>query len=298
MNTEPVVSTHNLCRSFGVTRAVNNLTLEVPQESVFGLIGPNGSGKTTAIRLILGLLEPDSGESVVFGEPSPELRSRTRQRIGYLTEEPLPFGSQSVDALLKYISCFFDHWDWDYAKRERRRFDIPGDKPLDQLSFGQRRRAELLLVLAQKPDLLILDDPTIGLDASVRRDFLYTALEAAQEEGRTVLFTSHVLHDVERVVDRVGIITSGSMDEVAELDDLKTRTKRLVLRADANEADIPGLVSCHRNGTLLFAVTSRFDQELATSLRARYGELEVEDINLEDIFLAHAMRDQQRGAVH
>jgi len=284
------IKAEGLTKKLGDTLAVNGLSFDVPRGSVFGLLGRNGAGKTTAIRLLLGLLSPDAGRSSVFGEDSLRLSRGTRQRIGYLSEKKFPYDDLPIRPLLRFVSAFFEAWDWEKTADLLGRFDVPQDRPLSEMSAGERRKAELLVVLAQSPDLLILDDPAVGLDVTVRREFLWAALEVARDEGKTVLFTSHVLTDVERVADTVAILNHGAVRVLAPLDDLKARTKRLVIElpdgARAEGVVVPGEVSREARGRELSVVTGACSAELEARLRAELGSLEVEDLNLEDIFCA------------
>jgi ABC-2 type transport system ATP-binding protein len=285
-----VIEAKGLSRSFGGTEAVHNLSSSVEAGAVYGLLGKNGSGKTTTIKLLLGLLWPDSGSSQVLGEDSRFLSPRCRQRIGYLSEEAFPYNDLPLPALLAFVSAFFPHWDWAYANALVKRFAVPTDQPLNSMSLGQRRLCELLLVLAQKPDLLILDDPALGLDVTVRREFLWAALQVAREEGKAVLFTSHVLTDVERVVDTIGILDAGGLRLQAPLAELHLRMKRLRFTLPGDDSPAPGPVPGERlrerQGRDLVVVTEQYTPELEGELRRTAGLTGVEELNLEDIFVA------------
>jgi ABC-2 type transport system ATP-binding protein len=285
-----VIEAEGLTRSFGSTEAVKDLSFRVEAGSVYGLLGKNGSGKTTTIRLLLGLLAPDGGWSRVLGEDSRDLSPGCRQRIGYLSEEPFPYQDLPLPALLRFVAAFFPRWDWDHTNALLRRFAVPTDKPLSGMSAGQRRLCELLLVLAQKPDLLVLDDPAMGLDVTVRREFLWAALEVARDEGKAVLFTSHVLTDVERVVDTVGVLESGRLCVQAPLEELQARMKRLLFELPVAAAPDPpavaGELSRKRSGRDVVVVTGAYTPELEAELRRAGGLAAVEDMNLEDIFIA------------
>jgi ABC-2 type transport system ATP-binding protein len=285
-----VIEARDLSRTFGKVEAVKGLSFTVPPGSVYGLLGKNGSGKTTTIRLLLGLLRPDSGASSVLGEDSARLSPGCRQRIGYLSEEPFPYNDLPMPALLRFVSAFFPYWDWDYSTDLVKRFAVPLDRPLKALSLGERRKCELLLVLAQKPDLLILDDPALGLDVTVRREFLWAALEVARTEGKAVLFTSHVLTDVERVVDTIGVLDGGRLKLQAPLEELKERTKRLVFSLPGEgmpePAPVAGELSRERKGKDVLVVTAGYTPQLEAGLRHTAYLTAVEDLNLEDIFVA------------
>ena len=285
-----VIEAHDLSRRFGTVEAVQGLSFTVAPGSVYGLLGKNGGGKTTTIRLLLGLLRPDAGSSRVLGEDSARLSPACRQRIGYLSEEPFPYTDLPVPALLRFVSAFFPHWDWDYSNDLVERFAVPLDRPLNVMSLGERRKCELLLVLAQKPDLLILDDPALGLDVTVRREFLWAALEVARNEGKAVLFTSHVLTDVERIVDTVGVLDGGRLKLQAPLEELKERTKRLVFtlpgEGSPDLGPVVGELSRERKGKDVLIVTGAYTPQLEAGLRDTTCLTAVEDLNLEDVFVA------------
>ncbi len=297
---EPVVRAEGLSKRFGDVQAVRDLGFEVRPGSVFGLLGRNGAGKTTAIRLLLGLLAPDAGRSTVLGEDSLALSRAARRRIGYLSEERLVPEDLPLPYLLRYVSAFFDSWDWRWTEDLSRRLAVPADRPLEKLSAGEKRKAELLLVLAQRPDLLILDDPAVGLDVTVRREFLWGALEIARDEGKAVLFTTHVLTDVERIADVVGIMDRGSMRLVAPLDELKARTKRLVVPLppgrDPASVRVPGELTRSVEGSDLVVVTNEFGRKIEEDLAREFGSVDIEDINLEEIFCAVVGRPEEEGA--
>jgi len=297
MTNDVAVRAEGLTKRLGATDAVRDVSFDVHAGSVFGLIGRNGSGKTTTIRMLLGLLRPDAGRSSVFGEDSLELSAAARRRIGYLSEEEFPYDDLPVPELLEWLSAFFPAWDWDRAERWVKRFEVSRTKLLKEMSKGERRRAELILVLAQDPDLLVLDDPALGLDATVRRDFLSAALEMARDEGKTVLFTSHVLTDVERVVDTVAFLERGALRTCAPLDEVKARTKRLVLPGAAMaDVVVPGEVRRRTEGGDLVVVTEAFGPALEATLRARHPSLAVEDLNLEEIFVEVLGRPEETAA--
>lgn len=279
-----VIRVEGLVKRYGDHEAVRGLSFVVPPGSVFGLLGPNGSGKTTTIRLLLGLLRPHGGSSFVFGENSLRLSPGCRQRIGYLSEEPFPYQNWPLVRILRFVATFFPAWDWGHANALVKRFNAPTTQPLVTMSVGERRMCELLIVLAQKPDLLILDDPAVGLDVTVRRGYLWAALEVAREEGKAVLFTSHILTDVERVADTVGIVRDGRLRALASLEELKGTTKRLVFGPGATAEPVPGEVSRRVDQGQLVVVVEGCTADREAALRRRYAGVEVEGMNLEDIF--------------
>src|SRR5262249_11079141 len=165
---QDVIRAHELSRSYGSVEAVRGLSFAVPPGPICGLLGRNGSGRTTTIRLLLGLLWPDAGASFVLGEDSRSLSPACRRRVGYLSEEPFPYNDMPLQQLVRFVAAFFPTWDWDYTNELIRRFELPGS-PLAAMSAGQRRLAEPMLAPAPRPDLRIVDDPGPGPGGVVAR---------------------------------------------------------------------------------------------------------------------------------
>ena len=209
--TEAVISVTELTRRFGATTALDAVTLSMPRGAVYGLIGANGAGKTTLIKHILGLLRAESGSVRVFGLDPVADPVAVLSRIGYLSEENDLPGWMSVDELIRYSRAFYPAWDDTYADELRRAFALDPTAKVKNLSKGQRARAGLLIALAYRPELLVLDEPSSGLDPIVRRDILGAVIRTIADEGRTVLFSSHLLEEVEQVADHVTMISQGSI---------------------------------------------------------------------------------------
>src|SRR5438132_1411410 len=188
---ESVISVSELTRRFGATTALDSVSLSLPRGAVYGLVGANGAGKTTLIRHILGLLRAESGSVRVFGVDPVADPVAVLSRIGYLSEENDLPGWMRVDELIRYTSAFYPKWDDAYAEELRRAFALDYAAKIKDLSRGQRARAGLLIALAHRPELLVLDEPSSGLDPIVRRDILGAVIRTIADEGRTVLFSSH-----------------------------------------------------------------------------------------------------------
>src|SRR5262245_52728145 len=224
------VELHRVTRTFERKTALADLSLVVPQGVVFGLIGGNGAGKTTLIRHILGLLQAQTGSVRVFGLDPVLAPVEVLGRIGYLSENRDLPDWMRLGELMRYTRAFYPKWDAAYAEELRRDFDLTLDARIKTLSRGQRARAGLLIAVAHRPDLLILDEPSSGLDPVVRRDILGAIIRATADEGRTVLFSSHLLDEVERVADRVAMIHDGRIVLTAPLDEIKDTHRRVTLR--------------------------------------------------------------------
>jgi len=206
---EPVIHVADLTRRFGAKTALASVSVSVPRGAVYGLVGANGAGKTTLIKHILGLLRAESGSVRVFGLDPVADPVGVLSRIGYLSEENDLPGWMRVDELLRYTRAFRPSWDEAYADELRRAFLLEPAARVKDLSKGQKARAGLLVALAYRPELLLLDEPSSGLDPIVRRDILAAVIRTIADEGRTVLFSSHLLDEVEEVADHVTMIRSG-----------------------------------------------------------------------------------------
>jgi len=218
---ESVVSIANLSRKFGSKAALSNVSLEVPRGCVLGLVGENGAGKTTLIKHILGLLRAETGSVRVFGLDPVSNPVSVLGRIGYLSEQPDLPGWMRVDELIRYTQAFYPKWDTRYAGELRREFGLDPSARIKTLSKGQRAKLGLLAAQAHRPDLLLLDEPSSGLDPIVRRDILEAIIRTVSEEGRTVFFSSHLLEEIERVSDHVAMLHQGKVVLCGTLNEIK-----------------------------------------------------------------------------
>ena len=217
----PVISVSSLTRRFGATTALDTVTLSLPPGAVYGLVGANGAGKTTLIKHLLGLLRAQRGSVRVFGLDPVADPVGVLSRIGYLSEDNDLPGWMRVDELMRYSRAFYPAWDDGYAEQLRQLFVLDPAARIGTLSRGQRARAGLLIALAYRPELLVLDEPSSGLDPIVRRDILGAGIRTIAEEGRTVLFSSHLLEEVEQVADHVTMMHQGRIVLSAPLDTIR-----------------------------------------------------------------------------
>ena len=218
---DSVINVSELTRRFGAKKALDSVSLVLPRGAVYGLVGANGAGKTTLIRHILGLLRAESGSVRVFGLDPVANPVGVLSRIGYLSEENDLPGWMRVDELLRYSRAFYPAWDDRYAEELRQTFALDPTAKIKNLSKGQKARAGLLIALSYRPELLVLDEPSSGLDPIVRRDILGAVMRTIADEGGTVLFSSHLLEEVEQVADHVTMISNGTIVLSAPLDTLK-----------------------------------------------------------------------------
>jgi ABC-2 type transport system ATP-binding protein len=284
------IEIRNLSRHFGANAALADVSLTIPRGVVFGLVGTNGAGKTTLIRHAMGLLRPQQGSVSVFGLDPVSNPTAVLSRIGYLSEQnDLPEWMQ-VDELLRFTRAFYPNWDESYAASLQQMFELEPHKKIQQLSKGQRARVGLVLALSYRAELLILDEPSSGLDPLVRRDILRAVIETIVQEGRTVLFSSHLLEEVERVADHVAIIDSGRIVQNDALESLKASYHRLVLRFDEDVTAPPrtqgffNWQGAGRNWSAYFSGNAEEAARLTSGLNAKLVDFATPSLN--DIFVA------------
>jgi ABC-2 type transport system ATP-binding protein len=286
-----VIATHRLTKYYGRRAVVDNLDLRVPQGSVYGLLGRNGTGKSTTIKMLLGMVHPDYGRAELLGEDSFHLRPETRARIAYLAEGHPLYRWMSVGQAVRFARAFYPRWNDALLEQILDHFGLSMRARIKRLSNGERAQVTLALAVASDPELLILDDPTLGLDTVVRRDFLESLIQIIQRRGRTILFSSHILGDVERVADRIGILVDGVLRVDCPTEHFKESLRKVVLEFPQAPPAFPacqGLVSNRQVGRRLEAIIVGYSDEhlrLAESLKPR--SVEVIEMNLEDAFIEY-----------
>ena len=290
LQTEQIISVKGLTRVFGRKTALRNVDLSVSRGRVFGLVGENGAGKTTLINHLIGSLNAQQGSVRVFGRNPVKDPKSVLGRIGYLSEERnLPHWMR-IDELLLYTKAFYPDWDVSYAEELREMFRLDPSSKIKELSQSQRAKAALLTALAHRPPLLLLDEPSSGLDPVVRRDILDAIIRTAADEGRTVLFSSHLLEEVERVADDVAMIHDGEVVMCAPLEDIRAGHHRVILRFSdppPNPPELPGVLLIEGDNCRWTALCEGKMSELQEAAGAMGCEIVEEKApSLEDIFVA------------
>lgn len=289
---DAVVAITDLSRRFGTKTVLDNVSLYVPKGGVFGLVGENGAGKTTLIKHILGLLKAEAGTVRVFGSDPVADPVGVLGRIGYLSEQPDLPGWMRVDELLRYTKAFYPRWDIAYAKRMLQQFGLNPTQRLSTLSKGQTAKAGLIAAQAHRPDLLLLDEPSSGLDPMVRRDILEAVIRTVADEGRTVFFSSHLLEEIERVSDNIAMVHRGKIVLCGSLDEIKAQHRRFTLHFEIAQEEAPviaGALNISGKGKEWSVMCNGARMELpaiAAKLGARIVGEHAPSLN--EIFVAHA----------
>jgi ABC-2 type transport system ATP-binding protein len=283
------VRVSGLVKRFGPRAVLDRVNLEVPRGQVIGLLGLNGSGKSTLIKCLLGLLKADEGSATVLGTDAWKLADREKARIGYVPQEATLYPWLTVRQTVAYVSSFYASWDRAWGEELLRRWDLPLGHRVGPLSVGQKQKLALVLALGHRPELLILDEPVASLDPVARRWFLETVLETAADGSGTVLFSTHITSDLERVASHVALLREGKVMFHDEIDVLKDRVKRLRIEAQADlpaDLRLPGSLRQEVRGRQALVTIDGVDAALVAGVRERLAaEVVVDNLNLEEIFL-------------
>lgn len=285
----PVIRLDRVSKRFGHVQALDQVSLSVSPGSVCALLGANGAGKSTTLKILLGLEQPDSGTAEILGMSSRTHGLEIRRRVGYVAERPSLYEWMRVDEIGWFAAGFYPSGFQYTYEQYTQRFGLDGRQKIKGLSKGMKAKVALALSLAHRPDLLILDEPTSGLDPLVRREFLESMVDIAAE-GRTVLLSSHQVAEVERVADTVAILLNGKLVCVERLEDLKQTAREVVVMLPDLRTSCPELpaqvLGQTRFGHEQIVVVRNLDEERLASVLAPTGyAYEVRHPNLEDILL-------------
>ncbi|HEY8998569.1 MAG TPA: ABC transporter ATP-binding protein [Edaphobacter sp.] len=290
--TEYVIETDELSKSYKDKAALRGLNLRVPAGSIFGFLGKNGAGKTTTIKTLMGLLHADSGSARVFGLPVGDADGAVaiRRRIGFVTEDKELYPYMTVAEIIRFTRGFFPAWRDDLERRYVDLFDLPLKRKIPELSKGMRSKLMLLLAFCRGADLLILDEPTDGLDPAAIEDVLREVVSIAAETGTTMFFSSHQLSEVDLVADHIGIIDGGRMVMSGSLDDIKASHQQLrVVLEEERQAPVrwgDGVESARQEGRVVTLLVSRNADAIAAEAQAIPGAVvERFPVTLKEIFL-------------
>jgi ABC-2 type transport system ATP-binding protein len=276
-------------RTFGKTAALADIHLRIPEGSVFGLLGLNGAGKTTLLKLLMGHLRPDKGTITVLSRDLRMGLMALRERVGYVSEARYLYDWMTVEEMLWFTKGLQSRWDDGRASALVKRFELPLDRKVKHLSAGNRARLCLTLMLSYRPELLLLDEPTAGLDPQVRREFLEHLIDEIAEAGTTVVFSTHLVHEIERVADMVGILHKGHLLVTAPTEDLMSSVRRIHCPYGdgvADLSDLPGMIWHQRLRDEQILIVSNYSELTRVDLEDRgVWDPHVVSLSLEDVFL-------------
>jgi ABC-2 type transport system ATP-binding protein len=284
-------------KSFRKHQVLNSMSLQVERGQTFAFLGRNGAGKTTTIQMLLGLLHRDEGAIRVLGLDPEKSPLEVRAQVGYLAEDQQMYGWMQCAEILSFMAPFYPTWDHDLAWKYARDFEVPLGQKIKTLSKGQNVRLGLVLALAHRPELVILDDPALGLDPIMRKQFNRDLITHLQGEGRTVFYSSHLLYEVEPVADEVAILDAGRIVRQAGTDQLRSDVKQIVVHHQAAQRvrDQTTVLDSRPDGEEVALIVSGAEAALEV-LRNEGTEHQVIDLNLDEIFEAYVCGSHSSAA--
>jgi ABC-2 type transport system ATP-binding protein len=284
-----IVELTKIRKRFDIRSVLLGLSLDVPAGTVLGLMGRNGAGKSTLIKCLLGLLKPDSGKATVFDEEAWNLSAGAKQRIGYVPQTMSGFRWMKAGIFLDYIGSYYQHWNREKILTLMKDWDITGDMRISRMSEGEIQKLSIIRALGHEPDLLVFDEPVASLDPLARRDFLRQIVELGMDEKRTMIFSSHIASDLERVASEIVIIKEGVVACRGELAALQERIRRIRIQSEYNlhpPIPIPNIIhSVVEGATAEVTVDDVPDDEIMRLGDKLSARITIESLNLEDIFL-------------
>ncbi len=301
---DTVIEMKNVCKRFGRQDVLKNMSLTVPKGSIYAFLGRNGEGKSTSIRMMLNLLSPESGTIMVLGRDARKDTEFIKGRVGYVPEAPHVYDWMTVQEIIAFTSEFYGTWDRNRSAELVKSLALPLGKRIQELSTGTKAKVGLLLAMAHNPELLILDDCTSGLDALVRREFSEHIVNLVADGTCTVFFSSHIITELERVADRVGLLKEGSLLFEVPLEELKGNTRKISASLDDFQG-VPELLKPFEPSILrsslenreLTVITREWNDALVNALKSLNPKaLDLSDLELEDIFVEYT-RDRSPAAL-
>ena len=287
-----IIETHQIHKRYGKQAAVAGLNLQLPEACIYALFGPNGAGKTTTLKMLMNLVEPTSGSGSVLGTPLSRIGKTELQQIGYISENQEMPDWMRVEEFLAFCRPFYPTWDQNLCKQMVTRFELPLGKRLKELSRGTRMKASLVSSLAYRPRLLVLDEPFGGLDPLVREELVSAILACAGDGNFSAIISTHDIDEIDRIVDRIGILKAGRLIVQESLIELQQRFRRVVARVEEAVTSQPPLASwldLQLDLPMLSFVESQYSDELGERIRAVYphaAEIEAETMSLKEIFVS------------
>ena len=286
---EPAVQASRLRKSFGSRDVLHDLSFEVRAGEVIGVLGKNGAGKTTLLELMLGYSTPSSGVVRIFGAESQRMPGDVKRRVGFVPQQDELLNQLTVAEQLRVIASFYPKWDHELISRLCGAWGVDPQARIKSMSVGERQKLSIMLAFGHRPDLLILDEPVASLDPLARRQFLEQLVELSAEGQRAIVFSSHIVSDIERLASRIWILKEGRLFWEGDLESLKESVSRLHIRcggATVPDFEIPGVINQRAQAQSLTAVVRDWTPAIQQSFEERYlVTVEQESLGLEEIFL-------------
>ncbi|MCP5054364.1 MAG: ABC transporter ATP-binding protein, partial [bacterium] len=264
-----VLSLNGISKRYEQNQVLESLDFAVPEGTIMGLVGKNGAGKSTMIKCLLGLIMPDEGEATIFGEPSWNLSAACKHRIGYVPQTMASFGWMTVERMLAYTGAFYDHWNSDKVLALAKEWELDIYAKIVNLSEGERQKLAIVQAMGHEPDLFIFDEPVASLDPVARRQFIKQLIELNNNEGKSMLFSTHITSDLERVAADVALLKEGHIRFRGDLSSLKDRVYRLRIQAQKdlpNPLPIDGMVNCSVDGPTAVVTVDGLEEEAIPAL--------------------------------
>jgi ABC-2 type transport system ATP-binding protein len=290
---EPAIKIKGLRFSYGREEVLRGVDLEVPAGSIFGFLGRNGAGKTTTIKILLGLLKSDAGVCAINGLDSQKDVMAVRRSVGYMAEDQQMFGWMKVGQIIKWVGSFYPGWDQKFVEELVDFLELPRKSKVKSLSKGQNSRLALLLALGHRPKVVILDDPTLGLDPIARKDFLRYVIGLLQSNGVTVFFSSHLLYEIEPVADYVAILEDGVIVKAGKTDELRQSVKKVLVRCEGDYKfdGVGGILDVAKAGERIAVTVEDYNDTKREAIEktVQCSIVDVMSLNLDEIFEAYVI---------
>jgi ABC-2 type transport system ATP-binding protein len=286
---DPIVQMRKVCKRFGKIKALDKVDIEIYRGRILGLLGSNGAGKSTLLRHIIGLYLPDEGHCTTFGCPAEKLGPKELARIGYVHQEGELLDWMTVEQLVRYVSTYYPTWNHELEEKYIEDFEISTSVRVGTLSPGQRQRLAILLAIGFEPELLILDEPASALDPIARSQFLELLVQIIQDENRAIIISSHILSDVEKVIDHAVIMKEGRILVDCSFDQLRERFSRV--RISSLSGPLPAalpfenVIKCQRsNGEAILTIKDFSQEQIEQAAQRLNCQIELQPLSLEDIY--------------
>jgi ABC-2 type transport system ATP-binding protein len=299
MMTEPLIEIEGVDKAYRFFQ-LKDMRLRLEPGQIMGFVGPNGAGKSTTIRILMSMVVQDRGLVRVLGRVMPREQAAAKQDIGFASEDLRLYGSATLDWHMRFVASIYPGWDPQYAALLLQRFNLHPDQTVRALSHGERVKAALLLVLARRPQLLLLDEPTTGLDPVARHEILAELMDVVRDERRGILFSSHNTQDVEQISDHITFIDRGRVIDSSDKETFLDQWRRLHLEVPAGVTlpVLPGVIDSSASGRMAVATTKSFTPDLPSAYESAGVTVHsVQRMTLEEIFVANVMNNRRERAV-